>query len=335
MSNLLTRNEFRRSVFERDGYRCVNCGKEAADVHHIIERRLWSDGGYYLDNGASLCGDCHILAEQTILGVDELREKIGIRTILPEHFYSDSKYDKWGNPILSNGQRLKGELFYDVSVQKILQPVFYLFTNYVKYPRTYHVPWSKRGVVSDKYLTDMKSFEGRRVVVTEKVDGENTTMYHDHIHARSTRGVFGKNYGYLLDLWSRIRFDVPENWRLCGENMFLQHTVTYDSLPDFFLVFSLWNDKHQCLSWSETLEFVELMGLHTVPVLYEGLYDEDRLVELRPNGIDSEGWVVRLAESFSFANFKYSVAKYVSPNFVLPPEHWTRGKAVKNKLIGH
>lgn len=44
---LLSRNEFRNKVFERDGYCCVICGNgpntgHRIDAHHIIERRLWS-----------------------------------------------------------------------------------------------------------------------------------------------------------------------------------------------------------------------------------------------------------------------------------------------------
>jgi 5-methylcytosine-specific restriction endonuclease McrA len=46
MAQLLTRDEFRNSVFERDRHRCVICGSEGKlDAHHIIERRLWTDGG--------------------------------------------------------------------------------------------------------------------------------------------------------------------------------------------------------------------------------------------------------------------------------------------------
>lgn len=63
MSKLLTRDEFRRAVFARDGYRCAACGARPSDIalvvdldaHHIMERRLFPDGGYYLDNGATLC----------------------------------------------------------------------------------------------------------------------------------------------------------------------------------------------------------------------------------------------------------------------------------------
>ena len=60
---LLTRDKFREGVFERDGHKCVICQDPAQDAHHIIERRLFSDGGYYMNNVASVCGDSHIKTE--------------------------------------------------------------------------------------------------------------------------------------------------------------------------------------------------------------------------------------------------------------------------------
>jgi len=120
----LTRKQFRNGVFERDGYKCVNCGASAddtpLDAHHLIERRLWSDFGFYIDNGVTVCDPCHIKAEQTVLSCEELRELAGIKeTILPDFFYPDTRYAKWGNPILPDGRRLNGDLFFDESVQKI------------------------------------------------------------------------------------------------------------------------------------------------------------------------------------------------------------------------
>ena len=124
MSKLLTRDAFRNGVFERDHHSCVICKQPAVDSHHILERRLWTDGGYYLDNGASLCRKHHIEAEETTLSCEEIRNASGITTIIiPEHFYDDINYDKWGNILLPNGTRLKGELFNDISVQKIIKPV--------------------------------------------------------------------------------------------------------------------------------------------------------------------------------------------------------------------
>lgn len=142
---LLTRDAFRDGVFQRDDYRCVICRKPAVDAHHIIDRRLWRDGGYYLANGVAVCQDHHLDAEMTVISVESLREAAGIRNIVvPAHLYGDQSYDKWANPVLANGQRLKGELFFDPSVQKILAAgrVLDLFSDRVKYPRTHHVPWS-------------------------------------------------------------------------------------------------------------------------------------------------------------------------------------------------
>src|ERR1043166_5897713 len=108
---LLSRDDFRRAVFARDGEKCVICGAAAADAHHILERKLWPDGGYYLENGVSVCQDHHRAAEETTLSCGELRKAAGIvEILLPPHLYSDQEWDKWGNPILPNGQRLKGEL---------------------------------------------------------------------------------------------------------------------------------------------------------------------------------------------------------------------------------
>ena len=74
---------------------------------------------------------------------------------MPPHLYRDQPYDKWGNPVLPNGTRLRGELFDDASVQKVLAPVLALFTDRVKYPRTYHLPWSPGLTDDDRKLDDL------------------------------------------------------------------------------------------------------------------------------------------------------------------------------------
>ena len=171
---LLTRDAFRAAVFARDGGRCVLCSRPAQDAHHILGRRLWPDGGYYLSNGASLCGEHHLKAETTEISVEDLRAACGItKAILPPHLYDDQVYDKWGNIVLPSGQRLRGELFFDESVQKVLAEVLHLFTEKVKYPRTHHVPWSEGMHDDDRMIDSMDAFVGQRVIVSEKKDGEN------------------------------------------------------------------------------------------------------------------------------------------------------------------
>jgi len=252
--NLLTRDQFREGVFARDHDKCVMCSEPAADAHHIMERRLWEDGGYYLDNGASVCPACHLKCEDTSISVEDLVEAIGIQTRLtPQHLYPDHEYDKWGNCILQNGNRTKGELYHRDTVQKILKDVEYLFTDYVKYPRTYHLPWSQGITNDDRTSSAMNNWIGKRVIATEKMDGENTSMYPTGIHARSVDGRHHSSRDWVKNYWGGIAHNIPPGMRVCGENMFAEHSIKYDELESYFYGFSVW-DQTTCLSWDESIE---------------------------------------------------------------------------------
>lgn len=332
---LLTRDQFREGTFERDGHKCVNCGNPAKDAHHILERRLWPDGGYYLENGASVCEPCHILCEQTIISVEEIREKAGItKAPVPPHLYPDHIYDKWGNHVLANGRRIRGELFFDESVQKILGQggVLDLFLPYVKYQRTFHMPWSPGIHDDDKALPDMSKYVGKRVVVTEKLDGENTSMYSDYIHARSIDSGSHPSRSWVKNLWSQISMDIPEGWRVVAENVYAVHSIRYNNLESFVYGLSVWNEVNVCLSWDETKEWLELLGLKHPRVLYDGIYDEvaiRKLYDEKTMWDKSEGYVLRIADSFPYGAFKDSVCKYVRSHHVQTNKHWMRGQPIE------
>lgn len=338
---LLSRDDFREGVFSRDNHKCVFCGEPAQDAHHILERRLWPDGGYYLENGASVCGLHHIECERTTISVEEVRSAAGISKIwVPPHLYDDHIYDKWGNPVLEDGRRGKGELFFDESVQKVLNEggVLSKFTSFVKYGRTNHLPWSPGITDDDRILEGTGNFYGRgdgelhahprRVVVTKKMDGENTSMYRDHIHARSIDSRGGEDRAWVKNFWASICYEIPEGWRICGENLWAEHSIHYDDLKSYFYGFSIWNERNVCLSWDETLEWFELFGIQPVPVLYDGPWDEKaiRALEKQLNFEKDEGYVVRLADSFTYGEFKSSVAKYVRANHVQTTKHWRQGR---------
>ena len=339
----MTRDEFRNAVFERDRNLCVICGQPAKDAHHILERRLFSNGGYYLDNGASLCEKHHIEAETTLLDCDTIRKAAGItEVILPDHFYKDVEYDKWGNEILSNGNRVQGELFNDESVQKILSNVLNLFTGKVKYPRTYHLPWSPGMNRDDRMMENVDIFTGQEVMICEKMDGENTTFGRDYSHARSLDSDSHPSRNLVKNLWAQTSYNIPEGWRVCGENMFAKHAIHYtnengNALDTYFYMFSIWDDRNNCLSWEETEEWAELLGYTLVPVIYKGIWDLDfieklnKKMESSPNTI--EGYVVRLARQYHYSEFKNICGKYVRKNHVQNNHgHWSTQKIVKNEL---
>lgn len=338
---LLTRNEFREAVFKRDGYRCVFCGQRAEDTpegkldaHHIIERRLWADGGYYLDNGATVCEEHHLKCEKTLLDVEDVREAAGItKIVVPDQFYPEQPIDKWGNYVLEGGRRTKGELFYDESVQKILYEVMDLFTPYIKYGRTFHLPHSPGLHDDDKALKDYSNFEGRRVVITKKMDGENTTAYSDgHVHARSIDSRGGEDRAWVKQfLVNNVCFNLPAGWRVCGENLWAEHSIHYDDLKSYFYGFSIWDERNICLNWEDTKEWFALLGITRVPILHDGAFDLGILrdIEKELDFEKDEGYVIRIADSFSYGEFRKSVAKYVRPGHVQTTKHWRAGSAFK------
>lgn len=340
---LLSREQFRERVFARDKHRCVICAAPAADAHHIVERKLFEDtGGYFLDNGASLCAEHHLEAEQTTLTCEEIRQAAGIRdVVLPPQFYPDERIDKWGNPILPNNQRLRGELFDDESVQRILTRggVLGHFTTKIKHPRILHLPWSESVSSDDKVLKDTSGFEGREVVISVKMDGENTTLYRDGLHARAVDARAHPSQAWVKALHAAIRHEIPEGWRISGENLYARHALHYTRLASYFEVFSVWDDRNHCLSWKETKEWAALLGLATVPVLYEGVWDEELVRSLYSpthEGEPCEGYVVRLGEGFHYREFGRFVAKYVGAGFDEARKEaerdWVRRSVVPNSL---
>lgn len=336
MEKLLSRDEFRERVLKRHDGRCCLCENPAVDAHHILERRLWPDGGYWLSNGANVCGSCHLKCESTEISVETVRDACGItKPVLPPHLYDDQVYDKWGNIILSPGRRIKGELFFDESVQKIIKPFLGEFISHIKYPRTFHLPWSDGCHGDDRMMKSIDQFRGQRVVVTVKMDGENTSCYRDYIHARSLDSRNHPSRNWVKNFWSGWKHEIPEDWRICGENLYAEHSIRYNRLESYFQVFSIWNAQNECLSWDETLEWCSLLDLTPVRVLYDGTFDEHVIKGLwKPHNYHSmEGYVVRLADCFKYRDFQHAVGKFVRKGHVATTKHhWMAQEVIPNAL---
>ena len=201
-----------------------------------------------------------------------------------------------------------------------------------KYPRTPHLPWSPGASKDDVYLVDLACFEGRDVIVTEKLDGENTTLYQDHLHARSIDGTHHPSRDWVKGLHARIAHTIPDGFRLCGENLYARHSISYANLTSYFYLFSAWNTENVALSWDDTRKLAGEIGLETPRVLLEGQWDEKatRAIQVDPNSM--EGYVVRLTDAFRFEDFGVSVAKWVRTGHVQTDQHWMHAQVVPNGL---
>ena len=101
-------------------------------------------------------------------------------------------------------------------------------------------------------------------------------------------------------------------------------------------MFSIWNQSNVCLSWDETIEWANLLGLKTVPILYQGIWNEKLVKDIHSstfNGDPCEGYVIRAREEFTYRDFRRKVAKFVRSNHVQTHGHWMRSKLELNKVI--
>ncbi|WP_424861787.1 RNA ligase family protein [Streptomyces sp. MMS24-I29] len=202
------------------------------------------------------------------------------------------------------------------------------------YPRTPHLPWSPGATSDDVRIADLSGLAGREVVVTEKLDGENTTLYADGLHARSLDSAHHPSRGWVKALQGRIGSRIPPGRRVCGENMFARHSIPYDGLESWFYGFSVW-DGERCLDWDRTVAFLRGLGIPVPPVLWRGVLDaraEKALRALRPDTGRQEGYVVRPADGFDAADFGRLVAKWVRPGHVRTDTHWMHAAVVENGL---
>ncbi|MEE1809905.1 RNA ligase family protein [Streptomyces sp. BE133] len=202
------------------------------------------------------------------------------------------------------------------------------------YPRTAHLPWSPGATSDDVRIADLSGLTGREVVVTEKLDGENTTLYADGLHARSLDSAHHPSRGWVKALQGRIGARIPEGWRVCGENMFARHSIPYDGLESFFYGFSVWDGEH-CLGWDRTVAFLRELGIPVPPVRWRGVFDTRAEKALRALGPDTgrqEGYVVRPADGFDAPDFGRRVAKWVRPGHVQTDTHWMHASVVENGL---
>ncbi|MEH0635787.1 RNA ligase family protein [Streptomyces bottropensis] len=200
------------------------------------------------------------------------------------------------------------------------------------YPRTRHLPWSPGATADDLRVTDLSGLRGREVVVTEKLDGENTTLYADGLHARSLDSAHHPSRTWVKALQARVGHALPQGWRVCGENMFARHSLPYDDLDSWFYGFSVWDADGNCLGWDRTTAFLRGVGIPVPRVLWRGVFDERALRGLRLDLGRQEGYVVRVVDGFGAAEFGARVAKWVRAGHVTTDTHWMHAAVVENGL---
>lgn len=207
-------------------------------------------------------------------------------------------------------------------------------TDRIKYPRTMHLPWSPGLQNDDRVIESLDGLIGQEVVVTEKMDGENTTMYRDYIHARSIDGRYHASRDWVKAHWAQTcMLQLGPGARICGENVYARHSIAYDDLESYFYAFSYW-DHDTCLCWDSSLWLFKHFNITPVKTLWRGDFSEAAMHEIESNlDMDrQEGFVVRVVRDFDMSEFPTVVAKYVRKGHVQTDTHWMHNEIIPNGL---
>ena len=213
----------------------------------------------------------------------------------------------------------------------------------LKYPRTYHFPFSK-GLSGDDKRVDLGWWEylkDHELILTEKLDGQNNSIYRDGVFARSHSSPTTHPWDrYLTETYERIKNLLSPEEGIYGESLYAIHSIEYQKLPSYFFMFAA-RDEERWYSWDEVTEMAEILQLPTVPVLERRIFkspeDLQRTIEefmkhRSTFGDTIEGVVVRISENFLPEDFSKYVIKYVRENHVQTDTHWTK-EWKKAKLI--
>lgn len=211
-------------------------------------------------------------------------------------------------------------------------------TEHWKHPKTMHLLFSEGLQNDDRKIQDEFCFDGKTVAITEKRDGEGTNFYNNGFHVRSLSSVHHPSRSFVKALHSTISYQIPTGWKIYGENLYGLKAIPYSDLDSFFEVIGIWDDKRNCLSLKETIEWCDYLNLVHVPILdiitIKG--NDFSEVEKWSNKIiaeGKEGIVIRNVEQFHYDNFQINVAKTVRKGHVQPDEaHWMSRPIVPNKL---
>lgn len=167
--------------------------------------------------------------------------------------------------------------------------------DFFKFPSTVHLAFmGDQGPREDKCMScpERDAFLAADVIVEEKIDGANLGISFDangnlFLQNRGSRIVEPLDGQWRpLKRWIEKRendlFDFAEDRHiLFGEWCYARHSVGYDALPDWFVLFDIYDRVNERFySVSRRNEVAVRLGLAHVPQVARGRFSFDQLVQL-------------------------------------------------------
>lgn len=190
---------------------------------------------------------------------------------------------------------------------------------------------------------EIKQLLNGNVVIEEKMDGANVGIirHKSGFHLQKRGSLVGQSeheqFGFFHNWANHQNYEkimaLPIGHIVYGELMFAVHSIYYDKLPDYVLVFDVW-DGERYLKYDERAEFCSKHGLSQVPLISRGNYSKLQVEQMVPSqsqyGDVAEGIVVK-----RYTKNSYYRAKIVRPEFIKQMEesdHWMKYSVKRNKL---
>lgn len=205
------------------------------------------------------------------------------------------------------------------------------------YPRVGHlVPG--RGTRDDVALdaAAVQAFLGREVVVEEKLDGANVSLWLEDgvvacglrsgVDAMDRAGQLGPLRAWVAQHDEALRRALAEDRAIYAEWLLLSHSVGYDRLPSYLVVLDLWRAEGFATPQQRN-EVCAAAGLPVPPEVWRGVPGSVAAVEklLGPSSFGPgpmEGLVVRTVDGG-----RPRLAKLLRPGFdQLDDAEWRRGR---------
>ena len=134
-----------------------------------------------------------------------------------------------------------------------------------KYPRTPYWPDSPTKARDGDTLTDPERFVGRRVVVTEKLDGSNTLLHRGEVYARSVSAPAATKWLGMVRKHHAWKVTEPDVF-LYGEDIYGVRSIEYRPVPEdeTFYAFALRFGDRSIGSFREAVDYAQALAIPVV-----------------------------------------------------------------------
>ena len=218
----------------------------------------------------------------------------------------------------------------------------------IKFPRTKHIA-NLGAMTRDDLLMDKNDIEimlKNNIVVEEKIDGANLGIRYDenkkiivqnrsHYVCSSSHAQFKKLDQWILNNKKDLDNILSNgNFIIYGEWLYSKHSIYYTNLPDYFIVFDIYDiDKNKFYSRERIEKIIEKTRLNLIKIIYKGKITLEKLKTLTQSKSQYyDGIVEGIYVRMNNVDWLEIRGKIVRADFISGDEHWTKGKIIQNML---